>query len=358
MACTGCEIIPVPVYAGTLVLAPNLPHTRKKMVRMLASEGFDYQHLEGDNLGIALEDRGEALMACLSAVMSPTEQEACRSVVVRDPRDFALAQLSQIRPLRALISLADSAWLLELMRQERILVHYQPIMSVSDATVPVAYECLARGRSETGELIPPGKLFGAAREADLLHHLDRLTRVAAIEQAGDHGLRCPLFINFNPTSIYDPAYCLATTINAAHRSSLPSSNFVFEVVESDAIQSPDHLLGILSVYREAGFPVALDDLGAGYGSLNLLSRLRPDYVKLDMELIRNVDSDRYKANLVQGIIRAVKDNGGKVIAEGIETEAEWHWVRDSGIDLVQGYYFARPAAPPPMMERLPAHHRA
>lgn len=109
----------------------------------------------------------------------------------------------------------------------------------------------------------------------------------------------------------------------------------------------DHLLGILSFYRRAGFRVALDDLGAGYSSLNLLARLRPDFVKLDMELIRGIDVDPYKAVVVDKLLDLAREVGAISVVEGVETEGEWRWAEAHGADLVQGFLCARPQADPP-----------
>ena len=103
----------------------------------------------------------------------------------------------------------------------------------------------------------------------------------------------------------------------------------------------------MTTYRQAGFRVALDDLGAGYGSLNLLSQLRPDFVKLDMKLVRDVHLDPYKAGITSQLLEMARKLGIATVAEGIESAGELDWFRDHGVDFVQGFYIARPASPPP-----------
>jgi EAL domain-containing protein (putative c-di-GMP-specific phosphodiesterase class I) len=235
-----------------------------------------------------------------------------------------------------------------MLAEDRLETHFQPIVSAADPASVFGYECLLRGREPGGELVFPGRLFSTAREAELLFQLDRAARVAAIRGAHTHGLTCRVFANFNPTAIYDAAYCLRTTIREVEQCRLRPDQVVFEVVETDEVRDASHLLRILEVYRNAGFQVALDDLGSGYGSLGLLARLRPDYVKLDMELIRNVDQDPYKAQVASKLLELARELGVTTIAEGIETRAEWEWCRSHGADFVQGYLFARPAAPPPL----------
>ncbi len=210
-----------------------------------------------------------------------------------------------------------------------------------------AYECLLRGRLDDGRELSAGQILGAAREAGLLFHVDREARLTAIRDAGLHGIATPLFINFNPTAIYDPQFCLRTTVAAARATGIAAERFVFEVIESDAVDDLDHLLRILNYYRDAGFRVALDDLGSGYASLNLLAQLRPDFVKFDRELIRAIDRDPYKQKVVRKLIELALELEIGTVAEGIERREEWQWLRDAGIQYAQGYWFARPASPPP-----------
>lgn len=107
-----------------------------------------------------------------------------------------------------------------------------------------------------------------------------------------------------------------------------------------------HLTNILRFYREAGFRVALDDLGSGYASLNRLSELRPDYVKLDMQLIRGVDQDPFKATIADRLLSMARDLGVQTVMEGVETVNELRWAQDHRADFVQGYLLARPGNPP------------
>ena len=154
-----------------------------------------------------------------------------------------------------------------------------------------------------------------------------------------------------PSTIRD--FCLQSTINAIRQSNLPARNFVFEVVESDHIADVERLPQILDFYRQAGFRVALDDIGAGFSSLNLLSSLRPDFIKLDMQLVRGIDANSYKGEIVDKLIQCAHNLGIQVVAEGVETVNEWNWVATHGADYVQGYLFGRPSAQPQAAYDLP-----
>jgi EAL domain-containing protein (putative c-di-GMP-specific phosphodiesterase class I) len=119
------------------------------------------------------------------------------------------------------------------------------------------------------------------------------------------------------------------------------------VVESDAVSDTEHLLNIVKFYRQKGFRIALDDLGAGYGSLNLLTSLKPDFVKFDRELICGVDLDPYKQKVFVKLVEMAHELGIHTLAEGVETEGEYRWLAAQGVEYLQGYFFARPASPPP-----------
>lgn len=109
-----------------------------------------------------------------------------------------------------------------------------------------------------------------------------------------------------------------------------------------------HLRRILDYYRTRGFRVALDDMGAGYNSLLSLNELRPDFVKVDIELIRGVDADPFKARIAANMLELANRLEIPSIVEGIENAGEYRWVRDHGASYAQGFFFARPASVPPV----------
>jgi len=136
-------------------------------------------------------------------------------------------------------------------------------------------------------------------------------------------------------------------VNTVDEIGLRRDQVVFEITETERLPAVKHLRRIMEFYREEGFQVALDDVGAGYSSLNVLVELKPDFVKLDMELVRNVDRDKSKAIVARKLIETVKELELATIAEGMERPEELEWVRERGADFAQGYLFARPATPPP-----------
>jgi len=248
--------------------------------------------------------------------------------------------------LQRLLTLSQSDWLLEMIANGQITSYFQPIVRAEDTAKIFAQEALLRGLEPDGRLVSPGRMLEVARDADLLFQLDLAARRSAIQAAHRHRVRSLIFINFTPTSIYDPQFCLRSTVGAIDEVGIPHDQIVFELTESDRTQEIEHLQAILRFYRSAGFRVALDDMGSGYSNLNLLHQLRPDFIKLDMELTRNVDQDPYKALIAEKLLDIAQKLQIQTVAEGIESPEELAWVRGHGADFVQGYCIARPSPQP------------
>jgi EAL domain-containing protein (putative c-di-GMP-specific phosphodiesterase class I) len=209
-----------------------------------------------------------------------------------------------------------------------------------------AYECLTRGVDRDGEIIPPDRMFSVARETGRLVDLDLAARFKAIETVARLNVGETMFININPHTILEPCECVEGALRAVLDQRLDPQQFVFEVVESERIADSDALVRVLAHYREAGFRVALDDLGAGYSSLNLLAEVKPDFIKVDRKLLQGIEQDSFKAQVAAKLLELAHDLGVRSVAEGVETESQWQWARDHGADFAQGFYLARPAPLP------------
>lgn len=217
---------------------------------------------------------------------------------------------------------------------------FQPIVDLARGRV-WGYEALVRGSA--GE--PAADILDRVDAANR-YSFDQSCRIKAIELAGrlfprDEPLT--LSINFMPNAVYEPAACIRASLAAAERVGFPHERIMFEFTENEEVANAAHITAIVNEYRRLGFRTAIDDFGSGYSNLDLLARFNPDLIKLDMELIRGIDGDPRRRAIVAGVLAMAHALGVTVIAEGIETEAEAAVVRAAGIDLVQGYRFARPA---------------
>ncbi|MBX7218611.1 MAG: EAL domain-containing protein [Blastocatellia bacterium] len=214
---------------------------------------------------------------------------------------------------------------------------FQPIVDVVNRQV-LAYEALVRGAA--GQ--PAGWVLSQVNHANR-YRFDQACRVKAIELAARLGIETLLSINFMPNAVYRPETCIRTTFEAAGRFGFPTHRIMFEFTEGEQIEDHSHLLGVIQEYKRLGFKTAIDDFGAGYAGLNLLARFQPDLLKIDMELIRRIDTDRVRQAIVKGIAQLSRDIGCRVIAEGVETAEELSFLQEIGIQYYQGFYFAKPA---------------
>lgn len=331
-----------------LYLWAPMGHTLAKTRRYLEGSGLEPAAAAGGGLAAAIGEGSlrELLSGLSGEALTGTELAETRVLFKPDGEALDLADIPRVAPLGELAGLGRSGWLLDLLSAERLTSHFQPIVAARSPGEVYAQECLLRGVDENGAVIPPGSILQAARESGLLFQTDLAARRAAIRAAAARGLRTRIFVNFTPTSIYDPVFCLRSTVEAVDAAGLTRENVVFEVTESEDVGDPEHLSNIVGYYRERGFGIALDDLGAGYSSLNLVHRLRPDFVKLDMDLTRDVDTDPYKAMIASKMLELAGGLGIRTIVEGVETPGELDWVQRAGADFVQGYFIARPSPEP------------
>ena len=214
---------------------------------------------------------------------------------------------------------------------------FQPIVNIETRAI-FAHEALVRGLNNE----PSGEVFSHVNEGNR-YRFDQTCRVKAVQLASELKLPCFLSINFMPNAVYQPELCIRTTLEAATTFGFPIERIIFEITESEKVDDVPHLREIVQYYKQRGFLTAIDDFGAGYAGLNLLADVRPNIVKLDMALIRNIDADPGRRAITKGIIQVCRDLAMQVIAAGIETRAEMEVLRDLGVEFFQGFYFARPA---------------
>jgi EAL domain-containing protein (putative c-di-GMP-specific phosphodiesterase class I) len=217
---------------------------------------------------------------------------------------------------------------------------FQPIVDCNAGDV-FAYEALVRGANGEGA----AEVLAQVTEENR-YSFDQQCRVAAIEGAVAAGIldtSARLSINFLPKAVYSPLACIQLTLKTARATGLPTERLIFEFTENEHMSDTGHVRKIVETYNQMGFGTALDDFGAGYAGLGLLARIETDFLKLDMELIRDIDTSERKRIIVEGTVRVAQRLGIAVIAEGIETRAEYDTLRLLGIRYLQGYYIARPA---------------
>ena len=214
---------------------------------------------------------------------------------------------------------------------------YQPIVDVVGRRT-YAHEALVRGPAGEGALSVLSQVTEQNR-----YRFDQACRVKAIKTAAQLGMKEKLSINFLPNAVYKPEVCIRTTLEAARTHSFPLDHIIFEVTEGERVEDGPWLATILREYKRYGFLTAIDDFGAGYAGLTLLADFTPDFIKLDMALVRGVNDSKSRQAIARGMVRVCQEMDVHVIAEGVETAEERDFFLDEGVTLMQGYLFAKPA---------------
>ncbi|UOM35505.1 EAL domain-containing protein [Acuticoccus sp. I52.16.1] len=222
---------------------------------------------------------------------------------------------------------------------------FQPIVNVMTREV-YAYEALVRGPQGEGAETVLSQLDTTNR-----YQFDQEARVSAIRLASAlfGKTDAKLSLNIMPNAVYDPVRCLRATLRAAKEYDFPLTRLMFEFTEHERVADVAHLRRIARHYASCGFITAIDDFGAGFAGLRFLAEFVPNVVKIDRHLVRELQHDRVRQAIINAILTVARDLDITIVAEGIETADEYGFLVDMGVELFQGYYFARPA-----FEQVPA----
>jgi diguanylate cyclase (GGDEF)-like protein len=274
------------------------------------------------------QDRRQLLAACDAALLAAKRSGRNRTVAYSPSLAASSKRGEDRQAIESLLALDRSL-------ERNLFTHvYQPIVRAGTYQV-VAYESLCRPGEPSFN--GPGELITTAERAGRVLELGRALRGGTIDVVSSFPEDVLLFVNVHPMEFAGPSFLEDEEVveRWAHR-------LVLEVTESAAITDQSQFRSVLRRLKSRGFRIALDDLGAGYASLNALAQIEPDFVKLDMALVRRVTDDPRTARLVKHILEFAADERMLTIAEGIETEEERRIVEDLGCPLLQGFYFGRP----------------
>ncbi|NVK37534.1 MAG: EAL domain-containing protein [Gammaproteobacteria bacterium] len=213
---------------------------------------------------------------------------------------------------------------------------FQPIVDIRNGKV-FGYEALVRGVNNESA----ASVLAQVNESNR-YRFDQKCRVKAIALASELNLQSILSINFLPNAVYRPELCIRTTLEAAKTYRFPIENILFEFTEGEKIQDSSHVKNIVTHYQSVGFKTATDDFGSGYSGLNLLADFQTDIIKFDMDLIRNIHQDPVRQAIIQHSVNLCDALNIQTLAEGIECQEELAALQKMGVQLIQGYYFAKP----------------
>ena len=221
---------------------------------------------------------------------------------------------------------------------------FQPVISLNHKKI-IGYEALIRGPSNS-PLHSPFNLFDTAERFDLQAKLEFICREVTIKRFAELAIDCKLFINVSPSVLLEPDFKKGEILKYLKKFGVAPNSIIIELTEHQPTDDYDLMREAVTHYRNMGFEIALDDLGAGYSGLRLWSELQPEYVKIDKHFIQNLHQDPIKLNFVRSIQNMATAMNCKVVAEGIEIEEEFKAIEKLGITHAQGFYFARPTHQP------------
>ena len=238
-------------------------------------------------------------------------------------------------------NLAELNLLLDILVNKQLHAQFQPIVNLHDGQV-FGYEALIRG-PKGGTLRRPGALFRAAHKARMVAWFDLACQEQCFALAATQGLKHLLFINMEAEGLAFLDMHDRPLATRARDCGLSPANIVIEITERQAVEDFPRLVQSIVQLREQGFKIAIDDAGAGYSSLHVIAELRPDFVKIDRALVRNLDTNGERRALLAALVQYARSIGTHILAEGSETIEELGTLIDLGVTYGQGYLMGKPA---------------
>lgn len=226
---------------------------------------------------------------------------------------------------------------------KKIRTVFQPIISLRDGSV-LGHEALSRITCDS-KICNLDMLFTVASQYNRLWDLELLCRTTALEAAYEFMIppyNKKLFINVNPHIMHDETFKKGFTRSFLKQYEISPHNVIFEITEKDVITDMTGFKDTIEHYKSQDYKIAIDDAGAGYSGLNLISDVNPNYIKLDMKLIRDVNKDSLKFALIKGMVEFSKVSNIFLVAEGIETYEELDTLVNLGVQYGQGYFIQKP----------------
>ena len=233
--------------------------------------------------------------------------------------------------------------------ERQLVVFYQPKYDIR-CTPPrlSSAEALIRWRHPDLGMISPGDFVPLFEGNGLINVVDSYVWSEAASQIvtwqKKFGMRLPVSVNLSRADVFDPTL-VSRLIRLIEDNGLSYSDLKLEVTESAYTDKANDLLRLVHTLRDLGFDIEMDDFGSGYSSLNMLSEMPIDVLKMDMRFVRNIETSETSFRLVKLIVDIAKYLKLNVVAEGVETEGQLKLLQDAGCDLVQGYYFSKPLPP-------------
>jgi diguanylate cyclase (GGDEF)-like protein len=241
------------------------------------------------------------------------------------------------------------------VQEKQLVVYYQPKYNIQcNPPYLSSAEALIRWNHPELGMIPPGKFIPLFESSGQISLVDNYVWSETVKQIAawrdQYGIVIPVSVNLSRADVFDPNLVqnLKTLIE---ENGLNYRDLKLEVTESAYTDNAAHLLDVVRRLRDIGFEIEMDDFGSGYSSLNMISAMPLDVLKMDMRFIKNIEHNATDFRLVELVLDIAKYLKVPVVAEGVETETQMRLLREAECDLVQGFYFSQPL-PPKEFEKL------
>jgi EAL domain-containing protein (putative c-di-GMP-specific phosphodiesterase class I) len=310
-------------------------------------QGFSFEELERKMLPMRRElERALRLPALPNEAAAYSFQTGCYVMgmdientesAIRSSYHYALAIATKKLPPYFSKSKQE---LLDIIHKENISVLAQPIMNLNSGEI-FGWEILARG-PQNSAYHTPTELFEFAYQADILSKMELVVIKKAFAEISNRKIKEQVFINVTPVTLGHPLFFNQVLTALAEYPNISATQIVLEITERHAIRDFTYMGALMKNYRAHGFRFAVDDAGAGYSSLQSISELIPDMIKIDRSVIQNIDQMTVKQSLLRALLFFAENINCQVIAEGVESQEEADVLYDMQVQMGQGFYFARP----------------
>lgn len=229
------------------------------------------------------------------------------------------------------------------LEKKQFILFYQAKVDASSTQVKGA-EALIRWQEEDGSMVSPGIFIPVAEQTGLIIKIGQWVIEEACRQArnfAQNGQDIQLAINISARQ-FQHRHFIKQLQSALDSTGVNPKNIELEITESLIMENAENSIEIMQKLKDMGFALAIDDFGTGYSSLSYLKRFPIDTLKVDQAFVRNLETDQADQNIVRAIVDLGKHLGLKIVAEGVETEGQWHFLKELGCDYIQGYYFSKP----------------
>jgi len=341
--CSRCEVLPQKIEdARDFYLWFPLGHSESKVRKALADAGADWR-TDGDTGAVVLSAAPGAFMSVARTLLerlSSEEVKATRVLPVAPAAQPGKRDYPVVVSLEQMLTFLESGWLIDAMGDNRFEVAFEPITFADTPEEIFAHRAGVRTDRGNGALIEGEELLYLAQKAGVLFQADRLARIAAIKAAAKAGIDTPIFVNFSPASIYDPTFCLRTTVEALEATSIEKDAVCFTIISPERWDDARHLQNILQFYRQSGFRVALGGVGSGATALSLIEALKPDVIFLDRSIVSSISTDAYKQVIARKLLEMAQRLRIETVVSGIGNKAELTWAYEHGANYVHGAFVA------------------